>query len=148
MDTKSTFENFDELHFSTQAKQYLKEAAGWARFLSLVGLISIGLLVVGVIGVFLFGAFSRISMGPFEGSLIILIYGLMALLYFFPLYYLYQFAGNAKRAVLFNDRSAMERCFSFLKSHYKFMGVLVIVLLAFYMVAIVLAIFGTLGSSF
>ena len=107
MELKSSFNYAGELRLNSQAKGFLNEAAGWARFLSVLGLVLISLQALVVLSALLFGSFSGLSMVPFEGSAIMLIYGLIALVYFFPLYYLFLFSGRAKRAVATNDDIAL-----------------------------------------
>ena len=66
------------------------------------------------------------------GVVIAIVYILIALLYFFPAYYLLQFSSNMKTALLNYDNSTLEKAFSYLNSHYKFIGVVTIVILSFY----------------
>ena len=146
MELKSTYNDPRELRLNSQAKKFLSEAAGWARFLSLLGLVLVGLQALVVLSALLFGSFSGLSMGPFEGSVIMLIYGLLALFYFFPLYYLFLFSGRAKRAVASDDEMALEDCFGYLRSHYKFIGIIVILMLAVYVLALAGVAAGSLES--
>ncbi len=148
MELKSAFNDPRELRLNSQAKRFLNEAAGWARFLSVLGLILITLQALVVLSVIFFGAFSGLSMGPFEGSVIMLIYGLMALFYFFPLYYLFLFSERAKRAIATDDDIALEDCFGYLRSHYKFVGIIIIILLAVYILAMASVAVGSFASIF
>lgn len=148
MELKSSFNYAGELRLNSQAKGFLNEAAGWARFLSVLGLVLISLQALVVLSALLFGSFSGLSMGPFEGSAIMLIYGLLALVYFFPLYYLFLFSGRAKRAVATNDDIALEECFGYLRSHYKFIGTIIIIMLVVYVLAMAGVAVGSFASIF
>ena len=53
--------NLFELHLDQQSLNYLNEAARWARFLSIVGFISSGLMVI--IGVFFASVLSSMISG-------------------------------------------------------------------------------------
>jgi hypothetical protein len=55
---------------------------------------------------------------------------------FFPVYYLNKFASNAKIACATNDSDKLTVSFQYLKSHYKFIGIIVIFSLYFLMIII------------
>lgn len=148
MELKSAFDHPGELRVSGQAKRFLSEAAGWARFLSVLGLVLVALQALVVLSALLFGAFSGLSMGPFEGAVIMLIYGLLALFYFLPLYYLFLFSGRAKRAIATDDTIALEDCFGYLRSHYRFVGIIIIIMLAVYILAMAAVAVGSFASIF
>jgi len=145
MEETSAFEKF-ELQLDSAAKDFLKETAKWAYFLSILGFIGLGFLVL--IAIFAGAIFSTIGntvpgMGVYGssfGAMMTFIYLLMAALYFFPIYYLYKFSSNTKKAFRDNDSGALTDSLGYLKSHYKFIGVLMVVLLGFYALIFVFAI--------
>lgn len=149
MEETSAFEKF-ELQLDTTAKDFVKEIAKWAYFLSIIGFIGIGLLLI--IAVFAGAFFSAMGstmpgMGVYGGSFgaaMGAIYFLMAAFYFFPVYYLFKFSSNAKKAFRDNDSEALTSSFGYLKSHYKFIGILMIVLLAIYALFFLFAVLGGL----
>lgn len=63
-------------------------------------------------------------------DMIIVIYG-------FPIYYLYQFGKFSKLAINNYDSEAITIAFQYIKLHYRFMGILVIVILICYLAAII-----------
>ncbi len=128
-----------ELSLNKQSKSFLLETAKWSKFLAIMGFIMIGFLVF--FGLF-FGtimtAFSQIN--PAASGLenapmgfLGLIYVGMALLYFFPIWYLYKFATKMKMALKTDDEAELTEAFSNLKSHYKFVGIFTIIILALYL---------------
>lgn len=145
MEETSVFEKF-ELQLDESAKDFLKETAKWAYFLSIIGFVGIGLLVL--IAIFAGTFFSLMSnsvpgmaaAGGSFGIMFSIIYLIMALLYFFPVYFLNKFASNAKKAFRDNDSEALTNSFGYLKSHYKFIGILTVILLALYGVVLVFAV--------
>lgn len=145
MEEISVFEKF-ELQLDESAKDFLKETAKWAYFLSIIGFIGIGLLVL--IAIFAGTFFSLMSntvpgmaaVGGSFGFMFSIIYLIMALLYFFPVYFLNKFASNAKKAFRDNDSEALTNSFQYLKSHYKFIGILTVILLALYGVILIFAV--------
>ncbi|KFF05166.1 hypothetical protein [Flavobacterium reichenbachii] len=148
MEDNSVFENF-ELQLDQSAKDFLKETAKWAYFLSIMGFIFIGLMVV--IAIFAGTIFSTLGgmqgMGGLTGGmggLIGVFYFIIAVVYFFPIYYLNKFAVNAKRAFRENDSAALTSSFEYLKSHYKFIGILTLSILILYGVAFIFSIIGLL----
>ena len=85
-----------ELHLNDSAKGFLRETAKWAYFLSILGYIMVGFIVVAAI--FAGAIFTTIGhmmpveqMGMFSsafGIIMTVVYLLLAALYFFPIYYL------------------------------------------------------------
>lgn len=149
MEETSVFEKF-ELQLDQSAKDFLKETAKWAYFLSILGFIMIGFLVLIAVfaGTFLTTMGSMVpamgAMGGSFGLVMGIVYFFIAALYFFPVYYLFKFATNTKAAFRNNDSEALTNSFSYLKSHYKFIGVCTVVVLGFYALMLVLAIFGAM----
>src|SRR5690606_31016392 len=92
-----------------------------------------------VVGALFMGAFISEMMGNRMGggAFLTVFYILMAVLYFFPIYYLFQFSAKMKAALAQRNSVLLEQAFENMKSHYKFMGILMIVLLGFYAIALV-----------
>ena len=140
------------LSINDQAFRFLKETAKWCSFLSIIGFIGIGILVI--IAIF-FGAMmaSLSSMGSSNGLNAALgggfftgLYLIMAALYFFPVYYLYKFSVNMKKALYTNDDDVLATAFEKLKSHYKFLGILTIVILSLYILGFIIGFLGAASS--
>lgn len=142
MEEKSAFETF-ELNVSSTIMEFLKETSSWTYFLSILGFIGIGLMLL--FGVFFSVAMRLVPLGnPYEGlgmdmSYFGLIYIVLALLYFFPVLYLFNFSRKTKLALKTNNNDDLTAAFSNLKSHYKFMGVFAIVIISIYILAFVIA---------
>ncbi|MEP6684289.1 MAG: DUF5362 family protein [Parafilimonas sp.] len=128
---------------------YLNEAAKWGKFLAIIGFIFCALLILcGLFaGTFLAASFTQVDSelaslgslgtGIFTGWLI-----LFALLYFFPSFYLFNFALKMQAAIRNNDQINLNASFKNLKSCFKFWGVLFIIILCFYAVVLILALVG------
>lgn len=137
-------ENGENLIIDWRSKEFLKETAKWTKFLAILGFVGIGLMVLGSL-VMLFAPSSLMSNGdfPFGGKIfMMLLYLAFAVLYYFPISYLYQFSEKTKKAIENNDNNAIRDAFEFLKSHYKFMGILTIILLSFYAIIIFIGLIG------
>lgn len=71
-------------------------------------------------------------MGFLETGLISGVYLAIAVIYFFPVYYLFQFSSKLKKAFTSNDNDLINSSFEYLKSHYKFIGILALVFTVIY----------------
>ncbi len=140
-----------KLEISDEISYYLSEIGKWANFLAILGFIAIGLMVLG--GLFASTIFTMFSgkAGPdlmgFPSYTIGIVYIVFAILYFFPVNYLYNFSVNIKKALLANDSTLLNRAFVNLKSHYKYIGIMTIIVISIY-ILMVLIMFITAGSLF
>jgi hypothetical protein len=126
-----------DLHIDQEMSSYLKEASRWAKFLAIVGFVLCGLIVLvgffaGTIFGYVFEKFGNQSAGYFGGGFFLVIYLLMALLYFFPCLYLYRFGSKAQLALKLNDANQMAISFRNLKSLFRFLGILTIIMVSLY----------------
>lgn len=136
------------LTLSPNTITFLTEIRKWANFLAILGFIMTGLMVV--FGLFAGTIFNSMSaqmgqampMGGFFG----IFYILIALVYFFPIFYLYRFASSLKIALNRSDHSSLESAFENLKSHYKLIGILAIIMLAFYAIGLVFGLIAGLAG--
>lgn len=140
-----------EMIITNQAREFLKETSKWAKFLSILGFI---MTVFMIMAGFMMGALMSTSFGSMmdTGGLPVwflpVLYFILAALYVAPLYYLYQFSSKAKIALDSSDSNLMAESLGFLKSHYKYIGIMMIVILAIYAISIVIAIVaGLIGAT-
>jgi hypothetical protein len=144
--------NLFELQIDHQSNAYLRETAKWAKFMAIMGFIACAFLVL--IAVFAgsviasgFGSFSGGGMAGM-GIVVSIIYIALALLLFFPNLYLFRFAGQMQTALRNNDQALLTTSFGNLKSYYKFIGILVIIMLAFWALGLVFGVLGATMASF
>lgn len=140
------------LGIGQSSKSFLLETAKWARFLAIVGFVMTALIVLIAIGAgFFMGSVMSEAFGSAGSSLggigIAFIYILLALIYFFPLLYLYRFATKMKVAIHNGNQLALDESFQNLKSCFKFMGIFTLVILIFYALMLVFGIGAGLMSS-
>jgi type II secretory pathway pseudopilin PulG len=121
----------------------LRSTRPWVRFLSILGFISSGFLILIGIGFAVFGAYQLMS-GSSEGAFIAplgLLYFLMALLYIFPSRYLYRYADAIRDALAAPSKTAaVERALQSQKSFWKFAGIMALLMLLLYIPGVVAAI--------
>lgn len=118
-------------------KGFILEIAKWAKFLSIIGFIGIGLMFLAGIVMIVAGAalssFSNeYSRSPVGAGMVGFIYIIMTVLYFFPVLYLFKSAVGLKNGIINNDEITLTDGFQNLKSHYKFIGIMMIVVLSLY----------------
>ncbi len=136
-----------------EIKSYLYETAKWGKFLSIVGFIFLGLMVLGILSFLALGAslFSELgdagAMGGMGMTFMILIYGLFIALYFFPTLYLYRFSTKMRTALDANDQQSLSESFMNMKSVFKFWGIFTAIIIGFYVLMFILSIvFGGIGA--
>lgn len=126
-------------------RSYIYETSKWTKFLSIVGFVFTAFMVIAAFGV---GAVvssmgDAPQMAPFRaigGAGITIIYLLFALMYFYPSLLMYKYSGAAKNAVLYGDQPSLSVAMSKMKSIFKFWGIVTIILIAVYVLAIVFVI--------
>lgn len=107
----------------------LKTSAKWAYFLSILGFVIIGLLVFFSL-LMLFATSGKFNL-VFRVGLFVL-YMLVAVLYFLPIRFLYQFSEGTKRALHREDSQEIGDALQNLGKHYRFLGLFAIAFLAMY----------------
>jgi hypothetical protein len=114
----------------------------WSMFIAILGFIFIGLIVtIGLFaGVFLsvFKSSGTGGLGIAE-SLVFIPLLLVAVIYFFPVLYLFRFSKHTSEAVRKLDKQELHKAFKNLRRYYVYTGIVVIVVLVIYVVAFVIA---------
>lgn len=126
-------ESLFELQIDQPVTNYLSETAKWGKFIGIMGFIGCGIMLLA--GVFASTWMSSLrSVEGIGGSatFMMALYIGLALLYFFPCLYLFNFASKMQKALRSNDQIQLTESFKNLKSCYKFMGILIIIILALY----------------
>ncbi|MFY9242641.1 MAG: hypothetical protein WAO74_06405 [Polaribacter sp.] len=145
----SPITQLEQLTLNTSAKSFLRETAKWSFFLAIIGFIGIALMAL--LGIFSSVVFANLPFAqtqnlPFNiGTMMTLIYLVLSVLYFFPVYYLLQFSVKMKKALSTKNDEVLADAFEKLKSHYKFIGVFTIIFLSLYVLIIVAALMGALA---
>ena len=135
--TNASIEMEAKLSITSEGSSYLTTTAKWATFLSIIGFIGTGIMVF--LGVTMMATLSLSSIRPmlgFPASIIGVIYIVLAVLYFFPAYYLYNFASKTKLALYNTNQAALDESLMNLKNTFKFLGIMTIVLISAYIILI------------
>ncbi len=123
----------EKLELSDKLKSGLDKVVYWSKFFGILGFIGGALLVVfAIVMVFSpvpgFESFPMIFIGLF--------YILLAVLYYFPSKYMYDFSIKTRNALNTINQYDLEDGFRDLASCYKFFGVFTIVTLSVYVLVI------------
>jgi len=119
----------------------MKETQSWTLFLSIVGFVLSGLMVLITLIVVIFGGFSSASGGDLAlfgwTSGFSLIYLLGAALYFYPSLKLYQYSNHLRIAFQQKSEADLINSFEKIKSFFKFTGILTAIFLGFYTIGLI-----------
>ncbi|AWI26574.1 DUF5362 family protein [Flavobacterium pallidum] len=146
MEGNSSFEKF-EMQLTDSGKEFLREVGKWANFLSIIGFVYLGLMVLLTLAIIITGNSSLINpAGANEGvqeisvGILSVIMIIAIAIMFFPIFYLNKFAVNLKKAFRENSSEYLTNSLEYLKSHYKFVGIFTIIFLSIYVLAFLLMI--------
>lgn len=148
---KNTVSTENKLVFSEEILKNLNTTQKWAKFLAILGFIGVGIMFIAGFVVMLMGSsFNSLTPYPMPFGVLGIVYIILAALYFFPLLYLWKFATNIKNAIVRNVQNIAEKAFFNLMAHYRFVGILTIVIISLYLlifIGIILFSITTLGAS-
>jgi hypothetical protein len=111
----------------------------WTMFLSIIGFIFLGFFIVmGVIAGTFLSAFNtgETSLGIPE-VLIGAIFLILAVVYFFSLHFLFRFSKHISKVISTCDNKELPIALKNLKSYFVFFGIMVIIILIFYVLILV-----------
>jgi hypothetical protein len=150
MENEKQTENYEN-QLTTAAVGFLQESAKWSKFMAIIGFIGIGLMVL--VSLFMAIGFSAMSAStmpelPFPMSVFSILYVLFAAIYFFPVYYLYQYATKTSAALHSKNKQLLADGLENLKSHHKFLGIFTLIIVSLYGFIFVFAILGGILSTF
>jgi hypothetical protein len=147
-----------DMVISADAKYFLHTAGKWANFLSILGFICTGFIVLVA---FFVGSIMTLMtrFNPAASSenvmatsgvsgIITFVYLGVGVIYFFVSYYLNRFAAYIKRGTIYNSAVDASKAFKFLKSHFKLIGIVSIVGIALYILLIIVVFIAAASGAF
>ena len=136
-------------------KAHLQETARWGKFLSIMGFILCALIAFG--GIYYstrLSSFSRsegyeITPVNAAGLGTIVAFGsiIFGVIYFFPCLFLLRFANQMKTALNANEQQRLNTAFLNLKSMFRYVGIITIIVLAIYGLLVVISLLGIAATS-
>lgn len=138
-----------DLTLDAAVSEQIRSFAGWAKFLSIMGFILCGLmLLVGIFAGSFLASMGRVysPSGSTGGaaSMFTIIYIFIALIYFVPTLFLYQSSVKLRYALAAADQRELLEGFTKLKASFRFVGILTIILLSIYALIFLFAILATM----
>ncbi len=145
----------NELQFNHNTNIHLKETAGWAKFLGIIGFVFSALLGV-VAFIIPFYIKSSMSSNPYGNAsasmftmmngFITAIYLILAVMGFFMSLFSYKFGVKTKLALINTDQESLDKGLTNLKFLFRFYGIIMIIYLGFILLALVFGIIGGMMS--
>ena len=136
------------LNFDQAIRTHLSEAAKWGKFLAIFGFIICGLIIVA--GLFMAANVNELTSTSRRysmyddgaalqgmGAMMAVIYIILAAIYFFPCLFLLRFSNKMKAALQTDDQAMLTASFQNLKVMFRFVGILTIIIIAFYLLAFI-----------
>ncbi|NUQ82153.1 MAG: hypothetical protein HUU10_11145 [Bacteroidetes bacterium] len=111
---------------------FLVETSKWGKFLAILGYIGLGIMICAALVMMFLGSLIPGTGSALPTSLFGLIYLVFAALYFVPVHQLYLFSASIREAVEMNLQDRFTEGFSHLKTLFRFLGILSIVVIGFY----------------
>lgn len=111
----------------------------WSMFMAILGFIFLGLLLI--IGLLAGTFFSALAPGTeglkIGGAFFFMIFLIIAVIYFFPVLFLFKFSRHTGNAVTSLDKTELHKAFRNLKSYFVYIGILIIIGLSFYLISLI-----------
>lgn len=135
------------------AVNHLNQTRKWTHFLSIVGFVMCA--IIAIIALFLSSIITRLFssmafadefVGTMGSGFFTVSYLVVALICFFLYLYLYRFSKRLKTALATNNSEVLEEAFHNLKAHYKLTGILTLVTLGLYALALLAGIIGAIAG--
>ena len=140
-----------QLVATEQIKEHILKSTGWAKFLSILGFIVSGLLLLLSLLFFFLGGYMIESLGSgpqslFAGPFMGVFYLIAGIFYLFPALFLYRYADRIKEAVLNTDQSLFENAFLNLKKLFIYLGIYALIVIGIYVIGFIAVLFIGIAS--
>jgi hypothetical protein len=119
----------------------LNSTRKWTTFLSVLGFIFLGLVIIGGLAASLFMTIFKTSENTlgFPESLLPVTALVAGLVYFFPVLFLFRFSRNVRDAIHYHDNVKLAKGFRNLHLFFKIIGIIVIMVVLIYIFALVVS---------
>lgn len=137
-----------ELGIDETAKAYMLQTARWTRFMAIMGFVGTGLMILVAVFIAMNAedfnrGFSSRAGADFDASYrvgyrvgTLICYLALIVLYLYPIICLFKFSKNIKAALLTNNTQQFNTAMKHQRNMWRFMGILMIVLIGLYGVII------------
>lgn len=139
--TENKEQNETSFTSNSAINEYLIATSKWGKFLAIMGYIGMGILIlIAILMMFGLSSLGKVSGIKFPVALMGFVYIILAVVYYFPVNYLYKFSVRIKKGLNTKDLPTIESGFRNLKSLFKFMGILTIVIISIYGLLLIIAV--------
>ena len=130
-----------KIEIEQETLKHLNTARKWAMFLAIIGFIFLGLIIIiGLLAGTFLTAFSSGDKGlGIPESFMFIPILLIALVYFFPVLFLFRFSKHTSHAIQHLDKLELHKAIKNLKYFFAFLGVLIIIVFSIYIVVLIVA---------
>lgn len=125
------------------SRSHMLEVGRWGKFLAIIGFVSIGILVVVGLLITIIGSSTLSAVESLTGVALLFIYLVIGAIYFYPIYAIYQYGKLIKQAIATEDQETFNAAFGYLKGSFKYIGILMLILLSIYALAFVVGLFAS-----
>jgi hypothetical protein len=128
-----------KIEIEEETLKTLNTTRKWTMFISIIGFILLGLLlVIGFIAGTFLTAFKigDAGLGIPESMALIIIF-VLSLVYFFPVFFLFRFSKHTANAVQSLNKEDLRKAFRNLKFYFIYLGVLLIMAMVLYLAALI-----------
>lgn len=142
-------ENSMDILTDPQMLNFINQTKNWTKFLSILGFIFIGFMILGGLAMFVMGTafMSNMNMGNvIPGSFFGVFYILLSIIYLIPTLQLYNCSTHLSYSQQSGSIEEFITAFGKLKSFFKFWGILSIVLIGLYILIFIGVIIGGFSS--
>lgn len=137
----------EHLYIDETGKENLLQSVKWSKFIAIflfviLGLMILGGLMLGATGSVLEQYSYASGNASFAGmsKVLMVTYILMAILYFFPTLYLYKFSSLIKSSMYLNNQQQFNEALVYQRKMYKFVGIMVMIMIILYALLFIFAI--------
>jgi len=129
---------------SPRLTQALRGTRPWVLFLAVLGFITCGLMVLGGLFFMVAGAAGG-ARGSGVGAIIGLLYMLMGALYAVPAFYLWNYGSRIGQFLRSGSMMMAESALEAQKSFWKFVGIMTLIVIGVYVVALLVVVIGAVA---
>jgi heme/copper-type cytochrome/quinol oxidase subunit 2 len=130
-----------KIEIGSEILNKLDSTRKWTTFLSVLGFIFLGLIIVAGLTTSLFLTTFKTqeaNLGIPESAMII-IFVVVGAIYFFPVFFLFRFSRNTRDAIQKLDSKKLSKGLNNLRLYFTYTGIMVIVVLSIYVIALIAA---------
>jgi integral membrane sensor domain MASE1 len=136
-----TISEENKIEISSEALDNLNVTWRWTTFLSVLGFIFLGLIIVAGIATSLFLTVfktQQTNLGIPE-SLMMVVFVIIGILCYFPVFFLFRFSKNIRDAIQNHDQRKLAKGFRNLRLFFAYFGILVILIISVYLILLLFA---------